>query len=61
MNKLLLIMVLQLGMTSLSAQNFKFGKVSKEDFNSFDSTSVATVLFKKQKHFMSIELMTDLY
>jgi len=51
MKKLLLILVLQLGITSLNAQEIKFGKISSDDFNSLDSTSVATVLFKKQKTF----------
>jgi len=52
MNKLLLIMMLQLGITSLSAQNFKFGKVSKEElqeqFNPLDSAANATILYRKE-------------
>jgi len=44
--------MLQLGMTSLNAQDFKFGKVSKEElqekFNPADSTANATVLYRKE-------------
>lgn len=52
MNKLLLIIMLQLGVTSLNAQNFKFGKVSveelQEQFNPLDSTANATILYRKE-------------
>jgi len=53
MNKLLILIMLQLGVTSLNAQNFKFGKVSKEElqerFNSVDSIANATVLYSSEK------------
>jgi len=51
MNKLLILMMLQLGVISLNAQNFKFGKVSREELqegiNSLDSTANATILYRK--------------
>lgn len=51
MNKLLLILMLQMGATSLIAQNYKFGKVSeeelKEGFNPLDSIANATILYRK--------------
>ena len=53
MNKVLLILMLQMGATSLIAQNYKFGKVSeeelKEEFNPLDSTANATILYSSEK------------
>ncbi len=52
MRKLLLVLLLQIGMSTLYAQNFKFGKVSKEElqekFNPADSSANATILFRKE-------------
>jgi len=51
MKKILLLLLLQLGLTSIHAQNYKFGKVSKEEllekFNPADSSANATVLYRK--------------
>jgi len=53
MNKLILIVLLLSGVTSLNAQNFKFGKVSKEElqeqFNPADPSANATVLYSNEK------------
>lgn len=50
--QLLLILILQLIVTSLAAQNYKFGKVSVEELeeisNPNDSTANATILFSKE-------------
>ncbi len=51
--KRLTILLLLLTIISLSAQDYKFGKVSKEEltekFNKNDSTAVATVLYREYK------------
>jgi len=51
MRKLLLVLLLQMGMSILHAQNFKFGKVSKEELqetaNPLDSSANATMLYRK--------------
>ncbi|PHS07404.1 MAG: transglutaminase [Kordia sp.] len=53
MKRVLLIILLQLGLTSICAQNYKFGKVSKEElqekFNPADSSANATVLYSSEK------------
>jgi len=53
MNKLLLILVLQFGITTLTAQNYKFGKVSIEELKEkscvIDSTAEAEVLYYKER------------
>ena len=53
MKKLLLILVLLLGVTPLTAQNYKFGKVSieelKERISVIDSTADAEVLYFKKR------------
>ncbi len=50
MRKLLLVLLLQMGMSTY-AQNYKFGKVSKEELqetvNPLDSTASATILYRK--------------
>ena len=53
MNKQILLVVLLFVVTSLNAQNFKFGKVSKEEllekYNKLDSVADATVLYSNEK------------
>ena len=52
MNKnVVLLMLLLFLITSANAQNYKFGKVTIDDLNSVDTSSVATVLYKKQSAF----------
>jgi len=51
MGKRILIVVLFLVASFVNAQNYKFGKISIEDITLIDTSSVATVLFKKQKTF----------
>ena len=53
MNKYYWALFLGLLLTGLNAQNYDFGKVSKEElkeqFNPKDSTAEATILYRKER------------
>jgi len=53
MKKILIVLLFQLGVTTLNAQNFKFGKVSKEELqeksNPLDASANATILYSSEK------------
>ena len=52
MRKILIIIMMQFGVASISAQDFKFGEVSKEEllekFNPVDPSAKATVLYRRE-------------